>query len=409
MSIHFSFHPMPPSIQKGNTMALITCPECSGTVSDKAYSCPHCGYPMQSMPATVKPKKRAPKRRPNGSGTVVKLSGKRKNPFQVRVNTRINDRGYPEYDIIGNYPDRVAANIALAEYNKKPYDVGNRKQTFRQVFESWFKWKFKIPHTQKNKTSTQTCAYAAYKKCSSLHDMIMVDIKAQDMQDILEKPELSHATLEHIVNLFKQMYKYCLQFEIVEKDYSQFIKITKADDDEQGVPFTHEELKKLWQHKDVPFVDTILIYCYSGWRINELSTMPLDAIDLQEQTFTGGLKTRYSRDRVVPIHSAILPLVAARHNLEFKSLIYHDGTGGITQPKYREYFAEALKACGIETEHTPHDCRHTFNTLLDEAGVDRVARYKLMGHKGKDINESVYTHKNLKQLREAVEAIKIEP
>ena len=25
-------------------MALIKCPECSGTVSDKAQSCPHCGY-----------------------------------------------------------------------------------------------------------------------------------------------------------------------------------------------------------------------------------------------------------------------------------------------------------------------------------------------------------------------------
>lgn len=389
-------------------MALITCPECSGTVSDKAYSCPHCGYPMQIIPTPPKAVRRSKKRRPNGSGTVVKLSGKRKNPFQVRVNTRINDKGYPVYDVIGNYPDRVTANIVLAEYNKKPYDVSSRKQTFSQVFEAWFKWKYKVECTTKGKTSSQYCYYAAYKKCKPLHDMIMADIKAQDMQDILETPELSHATLEHVVNLLKQMYKYCLQFEIVEKDYSKFIKITKEDDDEQGVPFTHEELKKLWQHKDLPFVDTVLIYCYSGWRVNELAQMPLDNIDLQEQTFTGGLKNRYSRDRVVPIHSAILPLVAVRHNPEFKSLIYHDGTADITESKYREHFAEALKACGIETEHTPHDCRHTFNTLLDEAGADRIARYKLMGHKGKDINENVYTHKNIAQLREAVESIKIE-
>lgn len=399
---------MPPITEKGNTMALITCPECSGTVSDKAHFCPHCGYPMQNSPATVRQPKRAPKRRPNGSGTVVKLSGKRKNPFQVRVNTRIDDRGYPVYDTLGNFPDRVAANIALAEYNKRPYDVNSRKQTFSQIFARWYKWRFKTDHTSKAKTSTQKCYCAAYKKCSSLFEMAMPDITAQDMQEILERPELSHATLEHVVNLLKQMYKYCLQFDIVEKDCTQFIKITKPDDDEQGVPFTHEELKKLWQHKDVSFVDTVLIYCYSGWRINELATMPLEDIDLQERTFTGGLKTRYSRDRVVPIHSAILPLVAARHNAAFKSLIYHDGIADISQPKYREHFAEALKACGIETEHTPHDCRHTFNTLLDEAGVDRVARYKLMGHKGKDINENVYTHKNIKQLREAIESIKIE-
>lgn len=389
-------------------MALITCPECSGTVSNKAYYCPHCGYPMQSMPAPIKPPRRSKKRRPNGSGTVAKLSGKRKNPFQVRVNTRIDNRGYPVYDVIGNYPDRVTANIALAEYNKKPYDVNSRKQTFAQIFANWYKWRFKTDHTAKGKTSTQYCYYAAFKKCTPLHDMPMSEIKAQDLQNILDMPELSHATLEHVQNLFKQLYKYCLQFDIVEKDHTQFIRITKEDDDVQGVPFTHEELQKLWQHKDISFVDTVLIYCYSGWRINELATMPWDDIDLQGQTFTGGLKNRYSRNRTVPIHSAILPMVAARHDKAFKSLIYHDGTGDINETKYREHFNAALKACGIETEHTPHDCRHTFNTLLDEAGVDRVARYKLMGHKGKDINETVYTHKNIDQLREAVEAIKIE-
>ena len=30
-------------------MALITCPECGGKVSDKAASCPHCGYPMDQV------------------------------------------------------------------------------------------------------------------------------------------------------------------------------------------------------------------------------------------------------------------------------------------------------------------------------------------------------------------------
>lgn len=29
-------------------MALITCPECNGQVSDKAATCPHCGYPLGS-------------------------------------------------------------------------------------------------------------------------------------------------------------------------------------------------------------------------------------------------------------------------------------------------------------------------------------------------------------------------
>ena len=119
-------------------MALITCPECTGSVSDKAFSCPHCGYPMQNTPAPPRAPRKARKRRPNGSGTVVKLSGKRKNPYQVRVNTRIDDRGYPAYDILDNFPDLVSANIALAEYNNTPYDPNSRKKTFSEVFASWY-------------------------------------------------------------------------------------------------------------------------------------------------------------------------------------------------------------------------------------------------------------------------------
>lgn len=32
-------------------MALITCPECEARISDKAHSCPSCGYPMMQTPS----------------------------------------------------------------------------------------------------------------------------------------------------------------------------------------------------------------------------------------------------------------------------------------------------------------------------------------------------------------------
>ena len=41
-----------------NTVALITCPECRGEVSDKAAACPRCGYPI--MPTQMPPAAPAP-------------------------------------------------------------------------------------------------------------------------------------------------------------------------------------------------------------------------------------------------------------------------------------------------------------------------------------------------------------
>ncbi|MDE7184978.1 MAG: hypothetical protein K2O40_11020 [Lachnospiraceae bacterium] len=34
-------------------MALISCPECGHSTSDKAFSCPSCGYPINIPPAIV--------------------------------------------------------------------------------------------------------------------------------------------------------------------------------------------------------------------------------------------------------------------------------------------------------------------------------------------------------------------
>lgn len=48
-------------------------------------------------------------RRPNGKGSVVKLSGKRRQPFEVRVNTRMDERNYPVYDVLGRFEDRDKA------------------------------------------------------------------------------------------------------------------------------------------------------------------------------------------------------------------------------------------------------------------------------------------------------------
>lgn len=68
-----------------------------------------------------------PLKKTNGYGSVVKLSGRRRNPFEVRVNTRMDERYYPVYDVLGRFPTREEALIALAEYNKNPYSVSDRE------------------------------------------------------------------------------------------------------------------------------------------------------------------------------------------------------------------------------------------------------------------------------------------
>ena len=56
-------------------MALIKCPECELQVSDKALSCPHCGYPMKKESEKKSRGKSKTKRMrlPNGFGSITEL------------------------------------------------------------------------------------------------------------------------------------------------------------------------------------------------------------------------------------------------------------------------------------------------------------------------------------------------
>lgn len=355
-----------------------------------------------------KGKKKAHPRLPNGFGSVVTLSGKRRKPYMARPPVKKwDDNGNPIYDKpIGYYAEWIEAFNALADYNRNPYDTNSRYLTFEDIFKLWYKHKFKVDMNDKSnpKTSSQNCYIGAYRKSAAIHAMIFSEMKTINMQSILDDNTLSRAYMEHIQNLYVQLYKYALEYDIVQKNYASFVKITKAEDDEQGVPFTNQEIDLLWKNKEKPYVDTILIFIYSGWRISELLKMPIDKFDLDNMIMQGGIKTRAGKNRIVPIHSKVYDFIKERKSEGGKTLVLYNNQP-ITNHKYLEIFKETLSAIGIVTKHTPHDCRHTFASLLNNAGANKISIQRLLGHAGGDITDKIYTHKDIDELRKAIELI----
>lgn len=345
---------------------------------------------------------------PNGYGSVVKLSGKRRKPFEVRVNTRMDERYYPVYDVLGRFPTREEALIALADYNKNPYSIADRNITFSQLYEKFYKNKYELSGKAYSRSS-KDCTKSAYSHCGSLYGVAYRKLRSDDFRGVLGqindkgKP-LSHAMQEHIKNLFTQMDKFALQNDIIDKGYASFAAITVPEDDIPGVPFTTAELQLLWDNKDIPWVDSILIYIYSGWRVSELILMPTEDIDLKAGTFKGGLKTAAGKNRIVPIHSKIRGFVEHRLSINNGILFAINGKPA-TAGAYTKQFKTTLQTIGITTYHTPHDCRHTFTSLLDSAGVNQVCIDRLIGHASGSLTTRTYTHKTIEELRQAIEMI----
>ena len=115
----------------------------------------------------------------------------------------------------------------------------------------------------------------------------------------------------------------------------------------------------------------------------------------EEKYFKGGMKTRAGRGRTVPFHNLIVSFISS--DIELFTL---------TPDRYRVLFTEELNKIGI-TDHTPHDCRHTFSWLCEKYNVDTLSKKLLMGHAlGNDVTDAKYGHRTLEELRTEINKIK---
>ena len=226
-----------------------------------------------------------------------------------------------------------------------------------------------------------------------------------------------------IKSLFNLMLDYALEYELVDRNYSRTFNLTEETIKEivtvkkEHIPFTQEEMDLLWQHvDDKMYVDVILIQCYSGWRPQEIGLLELKDVDLENGTFSGGMKTDAGTNRVVPIHSKIRHLVE-RHYKEAQKMgsVYlfnyanpssRVKNTALTYNRYQKAFGMIRDELKLNPEHRPHDGRKHFVTMAKKYGVDEYAIKYMVGHKISDITEKVYTQREFEWLKDEIEKIK---
>lgn len=338
---------------------------------------------------------------PNGYGSVTKLSGNRRRPFWVRKTVGWNEKGHPIYETIGYCSTREEGNMLLAEYNRNPYDINQAKITLEELYQVWLQKK--IAKLSANSVKTLKSAYQHIK---SLCTVPYKEIKAANMQDTVDNCGLGYSTQQSIKSLWYHLDKLALEMDISSKNYSSLIT-TEPVPETNRLPFTDDEIKRLWQLYGEPselddvsaeWVDTVLILLYTGLRISEFTAINIADVDLEERTIKGGIKTKAGKNRIIPIHSAIYPMIKARYDPNEKFLIRG------TSQSYRRIFGDIMKH--LQMIHTPHECRHTFETRLDNVGANRKCIDMMMGHASRDIGNRVYNHKTIEELRAAIELLK---
>ncbi len=412
-------------------MALIKCPECELQVSDKALSCPHCGYPLKE--STEQKRRSTPKRMrlPNGFGSITELKARNlRNPFWVRICVGKTHYGRPILKALkpkSMFRTYNEAYQALVEYNKNPYDLDN-DMTVQELYDKWTDQYFQECSDAYQRSVTSVWSY-----CSSIYGMRAKDVRARHLKGCMEdgyrieyrgkhKGEKIYASAgvkSRMKSVFNLMFDYALEYEIVDRNYARTFEISDdiskeiESNKKDHIAFTDDEMKILWDNVGkVKYVDWILMQCYMGWRPQELATLRLDEINLDEWYMQAGMKTDAGKQRIVPIHSKVRELL--KTNYEFAVSIgseyllndkgqTHSGSWKLTYDKYANRFKKAIKELNLNPDHRPHDPRKTFITRCKKAKVDEYALKEMVGHSIKDITESTYTVRDVEWLREDLE------
>ena len=410
---------------------LLKCPECELQVSDKAVSCPHCGYPMQPDIKPRKPRNKNNKRRrlPNGFGQISEIKNRNlRKPFRALVTVGKSETGRPICKPLkpeSYFPTYNDAYAALVEYNRNPYDL-DLLMSVKELYEKWTDEYFKTVGESAKRGTKNAWLY-----CTTVYNIKVKDLRARHIKKCIEdgkatikgKEKTANAYVKNYIKVFfNQMLDYALEYELVDRNYSRTFNLSNDTIKEiitvkkEHLAFSESEMELLWKHiDDVQLVDVVLIQCYSGWRPQELGLIKLANIDLDQGSFIGGMKTDSGIDRIVPIHSRIKPIVERRYNealslgsdylINYVSDAHHTETM-LTYRRYSRAFEKIRDELELNPEHRPHDGRKSFVTFAKKHEVDEYAIKYMVGHKISDITEKIYTEREFTWLKNELEKIK---
>lgn len=361
------------------------CAKCRIELPDNAVFCHICGKRQTAPP-------RKHKKRPNGTGSIIKLPGNRTRPWLAR-----KDNIY-----IGTYETKTEAEKAIDRLTDN--EVGERFNiTFSAAYSLW------IEEHKRNITKGGVTGYrTAYKHCESLYQKRLRSLRHSDFQSVIlemEKKGYSKSSCEKVLQLFGQLSAWGIREQVMQVDHSKFVTIS-ALQKSQGKVFSQDDIQEI-KSVDSPTADLVLILLATGCRPAELFTVPRD--NCASDYFIGGSKTDSGRNRVIAV--APLGLPAYRRLLEKsrgKRRLIDGYEGNKTFPNFRKReFATLMEDLGLEG-FTPYDCRHTFITNATRSGIDPQILRRMVGHADLSTTDKYYTHLETSDILKSAAALDLE-
>lgn len=305
-------------------------------------------------------------KRANGLGSVYKLKGKRRNPWVVRVCTGYTDDGKSKHKYIGYAKTRKEAEELLSQYRAVPDTV-----TEISLADAWTRYAASF----NGSPSTLASYRSAFKRLEKWHKTTLDKITLDMLQEMCDLPPATYSRAVNVKKLMAALFSWAYAHDCCpasRKELLEYIQLPKRPVTTKSSAWTADEVHHaLDKHQIGP-----ILLIFTGLRMGELLALTADQIHLKEQYIDVQKSKTKAGIRKVPIPTGLLPWL--------REFIIAGGVG-----RSRTYFNDHFWP--DEIQHTHHDCRHTYITLLTRAHVDERMIKTLVGHAG-GVTTDVYTH-----------------
>ena len=253
--------------------------------------------------------------------------------------------------------------------------------------------------------------FAHHLACKQNGPVYLEDITAADLEEFLHNlKELGIApnSRSRYLYTFRAFYKFAYKKELVDRDISQSIELIKIPAKERQY-LSQEEVEELAKAIRQNIIRlAVLFLANTGLRISECLSLTLDDVDL-DKSMIRVIQGKGGKDRNVPINQTLLPLLKDYRN-NWRDAYGSDlffatkKSGSLSNSYINTVIRNTVKKLGWKKQVSCHTLRHSFASSLVKKKVGLVEIQKLLGHSSLKVT-SVYTHVDMDQLNEAVNAL----
>ncbi len=238
------------------------------------------------------------------------------------------------------------------------------------------------------------------------------DVTVEDLESFMcllkDVKKYSPSSRSRFFYTIRSLYNYASKKGLVEGNLAQSMDCVKLPKREREY-VEEEDILKVVGLIRVPVVRLVAFFLFNtGLRISECLNLTIRDVDLDKKTVFVR-EGKGNKDRIVPINGELYKaLLDYRENWRDAPgsdfFFATRKTGSLSYPYVSNLVRQAGKEAGIGKPISPHVFRHDFASTLVKKNVGIVQISKLLGHSSLAVT-SVYTHADMRQLSDAVNAL----